>query len=70
MFECCDPITAVCHSPAALVNVKLSNGQYLVKAKHVAAFTDTEKMEVGLTGAIPFMLETALKVRGARLQAT
>jgi putative intracellular protease/amidase len=69
MFERNKPIAAVCHGPAALVNVKLKNGQYLVKGKRVAAFTDTEEMEVGMASTVPFMLEATLKARGAVHQA-
>lgn len=69
MYEQNKPIAAVCHGPAALVNVKLSNGHYLVKNKKVAAFTDTEEMDVGLANVVPFMLETTLKARGARHQS-
>lgn len=68
LYEQNKPVAAVCHGPAALVNVKLSNGQYLVKGKRVAAFTDAEEMEVGLANVVPFMLETTLKSRGARHQ--
>jgi putative intracellular protease/amidase len=69
LFERNKPIAAVCHGPAALVNVKLKNGQYLVKGKRVAAFTDTEEMEVGMASTVPFMLEATLKARGAVHQA-
>ncbi|MCA1179419.1 MULTISPECIES: type 1 glutamine amidotransferase domain-containing protein [unclassified Pantoea] len=68
MYESGKPVAAVCHGPAALINVKLRNGQYLLKGKHVAAFTDTEEMEVGMANVVPFMLEAALKERGARHQ--
>lgn len=56
---------ALCHGPAALVNLKLANGEYLVKGKNVAAFTDDEERAVKLDGVVPFMLETTLRNRGA-----
>ncbi|WP_373777536.1 type 1 glutamine amidotransferase domain-containing protein [Glaesserella sp.] len=58
-------VSAVCHGPAALVDAKLSNGEYLVKGKNVAAFTNKEEDEVQGTAIVPFLLETALIEHGA-----
>lgn len=58
-------VAAVCHGPAGIVNVKLSNGQYLVAGKKVTSFTDAEESAVGLTDVVPFLLEKTLKERGA-----
>jgi putative intracellular protease/amidase len=58
-------VAAVCHGPAALVNVRLSNGEFLVKGKKVAAFTNAEEEAVKLTNVVPFLLETKLVERGA-----
>lgn len=59
-------VAAVCHGPAALVNVRLSNGAYLVAGKEVSAFTDEEEVAVKLERVVPFALEAALRARGAR----
>ncbi|MBV6626296.1 MAG: type 1 glutamine amidotransferase domain-containing protein [Rivularia sp. (in: Bacteria)] len=58
-------VGAVCHGPAGLVNVKLSNGNYLVAGKEVAAFTNEEEEAVELTEEMPFLLESKLIERGA-----
>jgi putative intracellular protease/amidase len=58
-------VSAVCHGPAGLVNIKLSNGSYLVAGKKVAAFTNEEEEQVGLTKVVPFLLAEKLKERGA-----
>jgi putative intracellular protease/amidase len=58
-------VSAVCHGPTALVNVKLSNGKYLVDGKNLAAFTNAEEQEVQATDIVPFLLETELKNHGA-----
>lgn len=58
-------VSAVCHGPAALVNIKLSNGQYLVAGKHVSAFTNDEERAVKLENIVPFMLADKLQERGA-----
>jgi putative intracellular protease/amidase len=60
-------VGAVCHGPAALVNVKLTDGQYLVAGKDVAAFTDEEERAVGLEKVVPFLLSSKLAERGAKM---
>lgn len=58
-------VSAVCHGPSALVNLKLSNGKYLVEGKKVNAFTNEEETAVKLENVVPFLLEDKLKERGA-----
>lgn len=53
-------IAAVCHGPAALVNVKTSDGSYLIAGQQVTGFSNSEEDAVGLSSAMPFMLETKL----------
>jgi len=66
-YESGKVVSAVCHGPAALVNVKLSDGTHLVKGQEVAAFTDAEEEQVGLTKAVPFLLESSLASNGAKI---
>lgn len=35
-------VSAVCHGPAALVNVKLSDGTYLIKGQKTTGFSNAE----------------------------
>eukprot|EP01084_Bolivina_argentea_P174288 301920_1 len=58
-------VSAVCHGPAALVNIKLTDGTYLIAGKRVTGFTNEEEDAVKKSSVMPFMLETALKNRGA-----
>ena len=58
-------VSAVCHGPASLVNVKLSDGSYLIAGKNVAGFTNGEEEEVQSTNVVPFLLEDALIKHGA-----
>lgn len=58
-------VAAVCHGPAALVNLRLADGSYLVAGKEVAAFTNAEERAVGLAEVVPFLLADALIERGA-----
>ncbi|MEP0914300.1 type 1 glutamine amidotransferase domain-containing protein [Leptolyngbya sp. GB1-A1] len=59
------PVGAVCHAPAALINVRGKDGEYLVKGKRVSGFTNAEEEAVGLTAVVPFLLEDRLKERGS-----
>ncbi len=59
-------VAAVCHGPAALINIKLQSGEYLVKGKKVAGFSNAEEEAAGLTKIMPFLLETELVNRGAK----
>lgn len=65
IFEAGGAVAAVCHGPAALVNVKLSDGRYLVSGRNVSAFTDDEERAVGLDRTVPFLLASTLVARGA-----
>ncbi len=65
IYEAGGVVGAVCHGPSALVNLKLSNGRYLVEDKQVAAFTDEEERAVKLENVVPFLLASTLQKRGA-----
>jgi putative intracellular protease/amidase len=68
-YEAGRVISAVCHGPAGLVNVRLSSGAPLVQGLRVSAFTNTEEDAVGLTPVVPFLLETRLRELGARYES-
>lgn len=61
-------IGGVCHGPAALVNVRLGNGRYLIDGRTVSAFTEEEEAVFGSEAAkeYPFVLERALRERNAK----
>ena len=65
VYEAGGVVGAVCHGPAALVNVTLGNRAYLVTGKNLSAFTDDEERAVGLAQIVPFLLATTLTQRGA-----
>lgn len=58
-------VAAVCHGPAALTELTLSDGSYLVDGREVAAFSNDEEGAVGLTKVVPFLLADRLIERGA-----
>jgi putative intracellular protease/amidase len=65
IYEAGGVVGAVCHGPSALVNLKLSDGRYLVEGKQIAAFTDDEERAVKLETVVPFLLASTLQQRGA-----
>ena len=66
IYEAGGVVAAVCHGPAALVDVKLASGKHLVADRQVAAFSDAEEEAAGLTKVMPFLLQSTLEQRGAR----
>jgi putative intracellular protease/amidase len=64
MYEKGKVVSAVCHGPVSLVNVKLSDGSYLVNGKKVTGFSITEEFDYARED-VPFELENALKEHGA-----
>lgn len=69
LYESGGVIGAVCHGPAALVDIRLSNGKYLVDGQSVTGFTNSEEAAVGLTEVMPFLLESKMRERGARFES-
>ena len=65
IYERSGIVAAVCHGPAALVDVKLANGEYLVQGKRLAAFTNHEEEATGGIKIVPFLLADALVAHGA-----
>lgn len=61
-------VGAVCHGPVSLLNVKLSDGSYLVNGKNIASFT-TEEEDNYARADVPFDLQTALTDQGAIFHA-
>ena len=58
------PVGLVCHAPAALKNVRASNGSPMVKGLKVTGFTNGEEDAVGLTDVVPFLVEDMLIENG------
>ncbi|TDK30703.1 DJ-1/PfpI family protein [Luteimonas terrae] len=60
-------VAAVCHGPAALVDVRLGDGSALVAGRHMTGFTNEEEALFGKKWAaeFPWLLEDALRARGA-----
>lgn len=61
-------VSAVCHGVVGLLNVRLSNGELLIKGKQLTGFSDEEERLVELAEHVPFLTETALRSQGAMYQ--
>lgn len=61
-------IGAVCHGPAALVNVRLDNGRSLLEDKMVSGFTNEEELLLipDAASIFPFLLQDKLIAQGAQ----
>ncbi|MES3025594.1 MAG: type 1 glutamine amidotransferase domain-containing protein [Pseudomonadota bacterium] len=64
-------VGAVCHGPAALLNVKLDNGEPLLANKRMAAFTNAEELFLikNAREVFPFLVEDRATAAGARFVA-
>lgn len=58
-------VCAICHGVCGLLNVKLSDGRYLIKGRTLTGFSWFEELLAGRKKLVPFNLEAALKERGA-----
>jgi putative intracellular protease/amidase len=61
-------VAAVCHGPAALLQVVDADGQSFVKDRKVTGFTNGEEMLAQLQSVVPFLLEDRLRAVGARFE--
>lgn len=61
-------VSAVCHGPAALVDVRTADGRLLVANRTVSGFSNEEEAIFGKQWAkeFPFRIEDAMRERGAR----
>ena len=65
MFTANKPIAAVCHAPAALLQLKNASGNFILSDKKVTGFSNSEEQAAGLSAVVPFSLEERLKQNGA-----
>lgn len=64
-FESNKMVAAICHGVGGLLNVKLSDGEYLIKDKTITGFNWFEESLAGRKKEVPFNLESSLIERGA-----
>lgn len=68
MWESGKVVSAVCHGPVSLLNVKLSDGSWLVDGKNITSFSNAEE-ENYAKADVPFELETALRSHGCNFSS-
>lgn len=61
-------VSAVCHGPAGLLQATDRNGNSILKGKKITGFTNNEESAVGLTKAVPFLLENRMKELGGKFE--
>ncbi len=68
LYQADKVVGAVCHGPAALVNVTLDNGRHLLENKNVSGFTNDEELLLipDAPTIFPFLLQDKLVAQGAR----
>ncbi len=59
------PVGAVCHGPAALLNVPLGDGATLLQGRRVTGFTKGEDAQDALFTHMPFSLQARMIAEGA-----
>lgn len=61
-------VSSVCHGYAGLLNVKLSDGSYLVADKKLTGFSWNEEIVAGVKKLVPFNVEEEMRKRGAKYE--
>lgn len=62
-------VAADCHGPICLAVCNKPDGSPLVAGHEVTGFTDAEEAAVGLTGKVPFLIESKFKEQGGQFNA-
>lgn len=64
-YESDKMVAAICHGVCGLLNVRLSDGEYLVREKELTGYSWFEEILARREKEVPFNLEETLKERGA-----
>lgn len=57
-------VSAVCHGQCGLLNVRLSDGRYLLSGHVVTGFSNQEEKLLGMFNDIPYSLEESMREKG------
>lgn len=57
-------VSGVCHGSIGLANVKLSNGEFLVKGRRLTGFSNAEETAVDVAKWMPLSLEDTVNANG------
>ncbi len=64
MYERGKVVAAVCHGVTGLLDVRLSDGSYLLAGRRVTGFANVEEKMMGLGSKVPFLTESMMRERG------
>ena len=59
-------VSSVCHGAVGLLNIRLSDGELLIKGKKLTGFSNEEEKLAGLADVVPYLTESELMKRGAQ----
>lgn len=68
IYESGGYVSSVCHGAVGLLNIKLSDGKFLVSDKKVTGFSNEEEKLAELDQYVPYLTETELLARGAKYE--
>jgi putative intracellular protease/amidase len=57
-------VAAVCHGPAGLLGIRLSDGSTIVEGRDVTGFTNDEEELLSYDDVVPYLLEDELEASG------
>lgn len=58
-------VSSVCHGAVGLFNIRLSDGELLIKGKTLTGFSNAEEIAAELADHMPYLTEDVLKTKGA-----
>lgn len=61
-------VAAVCHGPAALLEARDERGEPLLRGRRATGYSNLEERLGRMASKVPFLLETAMRERGARFE--
>ncbi len=59
-------VSAFCHGPAGITELRDPNGEYLVKGRNVTSFSRAEETFYGMTLEVPYVIQNRLEDHGAK----
>lgn len=68
LFENNRIVSSVCHGYCGLLDVKLSNGEYLIKGMTITGYSWFEEILAGVSKNVPYDAEQTAKDRGAKFE--
>lgn len=68
IYESGGIVSSVCHGAVGLLNIKLSDGRFLIQGKKVTGFSNQEERLAELDKHVPYLTEDELKARGAKYE--